>query len=241
MIAEHLRGGASSGRHAETRHRGVNRRAKTLCALDYILLRLLRGTSVVVFCDAPCWTPRGGADAARPLAMPDHSAYRYHRYSHGEELPSRSYATRLPSRRAIVACCVVLAMVASCVHSFTDGGEAAAGEADLPTVCENGFPADFVWGLGTSAYQVEGGWNLTGRQPSIWDTFAHTPGKTTNGDTGDVACDHVHRVASDVALMRSIGLRHYRFSISWSRVMSWDASRRTVPSTSRRPCALGVS
>ena len=94
--------------------------------------------------------------------------------------------------------------------------------------CSNGFPPSFIWGLGTSAYQIEGGTNLTGRQPSIWDSFAHTPGKTSDGDTGDVACDHVRLFRTDVELMRSIGLRHYRFSISWSRVMSWDAARRRM-------------
>ena len=92
-------------------------------------------------------------------------------------------------------------MVAGCVRSFTaitDSGKTDlvdASKANLERVCENGFPSDFIWGLGTSAYQIEGGWNLTGRQPSIWDTFAHTSGRVTNGDKGDVACDYVHRVA----------------------------------------------
>ena len=96
--------------------------------------------------------------------------------------------------------------------------------------CANGFPADFIWGAGTAAYQIEGGWNETGRTPSIWDTFAHTPGRTFNGDTGDVACDHLHRWKGDIALMRSLGLEHYRFSISWSRVMRFDAGQnRMVP------------
>lgn len=96
--------------------------------------------------------------------------------------------------------------------------------------CTNGFPRDFVWGMGTAAYQIEGGVTAMGRQPSIWDIFAHQPGKVFNGDTGDVACNHIERFRSDVALMRSIGLKHYRFSISWSRVMSWNASAaRMVP------------
>lgn len=89
--------------------------------------------------------------------------------------------------------------------------------------CAKGFAPDFVWGLGTAAYQIEGGPSLMGREPSIWDTFSHIPGKTFNGSTGDVACDHIHRWPEDVALMASIGLKHYRLSISWSRVMSWDA------------------
>ena len=81
------------------------------------------------------------------------------------------------------------------------------------------FPKDFVWGAATAAYQIEGAWNADGKGESIWDRFAHTPGKIDNGDTGDVACDHYHRYRDDVALMRQLGLRAYRFSISWPRVL----------------------
>ena len=77
---------------------------------------------------------------------------------------------------------------------------------------------DFVWGVATSAYQIEGGAAADGRAPSIWDTFSHTPGKTVRGETGDVACDHYHRWPEDVALMADLGVDAYRFSISWSRV-----------------------
>ena len=80
------------------------------------------------------------------------------------------------------------------------------------------FPAGFAWGAATAAYQVEGAADADGRTPSIWDTFSHTPGRTLNGDTGDVACDHYRRWQDDVELMAKIGLRAYRFSISWSRV-----------------------
>ncbi len=81
------------------------------------------------------------------------------------------------------------------------------------------FPAGFVWGAATAAYQIEGAVSEDGRGPSIWDTFSHTPGKTVHGDTGDVACDHYHRVRSDVALMSELGLPSYRFSIAWPRVL----------------------
>ncbi|MEW1610558.1 MULTISPECIES: family 1 glycosylhydrolase [unclassified Streptomyces] len=80
------------------------------------------------------------------------------------------------------------------------------------------FPTGFVWGAATAAYQVEGAATENGRTPSIWDTFSHTPGKVLNGDTGDVAADHVHRYRDDVALMKRLGLKAYRFSVSWSRV-----------------------
>lgn len=81
------------------------------------------------------------------------------------------------------------------------------------------FPADFLWGSATSAYQIEGAVATDGRTPSIWDTFAKTPGRVEGGDTGDVACDSYHRVEEDVALLKEMGARVYRFSISWSRVM----------------------
>lgn len=81
------------------------------------------------------------------------------------------------------------------------------------------FPKDFVWGCAASAYQVEGAWNEDGKGASIWDTFAHTPGKTANGETGDVAVDHYHRYQEDVALMKELGLDAYRFSIAWTRIL----------------------
>ncbi|MGW7065905.1 GH1 family beta-glucosidase [Streptomyces sp. NPDC054855] len=80
------------------------------------------------------------------------------------------------------------------------------------------FPADFLWGAATSSYQIEGAVREDGRTPSIWDTFSHTPGKTVDGDTGDVAVEHYHRYRDDVALMADLGLNAYRFSVSWSRV-----------------------
>ncbi len=81
------------------------------------------------------------------------------------------------------------------------------------------FPDGFLWGVATSAYQIEGAWDEDGRTPSIWDTFAKTPGKTKNGATGDVACDHYHRWADDVALMKDLNIQAYRFSVSWPRIL----------------------
>ncbi|MET7315349.1 GH1 family beta-glucosidase [Streptomyces thermoviolaceus] len=81
------------------------------------------------------------------------------------------------------------------------------------------FPHDFLWGTATSAYQIEGAVAEDGRSPSIWDTFSHTPGKTDNGDTGDVACDHYHRWREDVDLMRRLGTNAYRLSVAWPRVL----------------------
>jgi beta-glucosidase len=81
------------------------------------------------------------------------------------------------------------------------------------------FPKEFLWSAATASYQIEGAWNEDGKGESIWDRFSHTPGKVVNGDTGDVACDHYHRWADDIKLMREIGLKGYRFSISWPRVL----------------------
>lgn len=80
------------------------------------------------------------------------------------------------------------------------------------------FPEKFVWGAATASYQIEGAVTEGGRGPSIWDAFSHTPGKTLCGDTGDVACDHYHRVEEDVKLMKEVGLKAYRFSIAWPRI-----------------------
>ena len=80
------------------------------------------------------------------------------------------------------------------------------------------FPPGFAWGAATSSYQIEGAWDEDGKGPSIWDTFAHEPGRIANGDTGDVACDHYHRWAEDIELMAAYGLNAYRFSVSWPRV-----------------------
>jgi beta-glucosidase len=80
------------------------------------------------------------------------------------------------------------------------------------------FPQGFLWGSATASYQVEGAVHEEGRGPSIWDTFSHTPGKTHNGDTGDVADDSFHRYKEDIALMKDLGLTAVRFSIAWSRV-----------------------
>jgi beta-glucosidase len=81
------------------------------------------------------------------------------------------------------------------------------------------FPDGFIWGAATASYQIEGAHDEDGRSPSIWDTFARTPGKVLGGDTGDVACDHYHRYAEDVALMSELGLDAYRFSVAWPRVI----------------------
>jgi len=90
--------------------------------------------------------------------------------------------------------------------------------APAKTLSAGAFPHGFLWGSATAAYQVEGAWNIDGRGESIWDRFAHTPGKVKGGADGDVACDSYHRYREDIALMRRLGMKTYRFSIAWPRV-----------------------
>jgi len=104
----------------------------------------------------------------------------------------------------------------------TPGG--APGEILQPTAMQTPaislhFPAGFRWGVATSAYQIEGAVQADGRGESVWDRFSHTPGRTQNGDTGDVACDHYHRYTQDLDLMQALGIQSYRFSIAWPRVV----------------------
>jgi beta-glucosidase len=106
------------------------------------------------------------------------------------------------------------------------------------------FPDGFLWGAATSAYQVEGAVGEDGRGPSIWDTFSRTPGKTRNGDTGDLACDQYHRYEQDVDLMARLGIGAYRFSVAWPRIQpngrgvanqrGLDHYRRLVDALNRR-------
>src|ERR1700741_4661588 len=81
------------------------------------------------------------------------------------------------------------------------------------------LPTGFRFGVATAAYQIEGAAAEDGRGPSIWDTFSHTPGKVVDGHTGDVACDHYHRLEEDLDLLSALGVNAYRFSVAWPRVM----------------------
>ena len=90
--------------------------------------------------------------------------------------------------------------------------------ATTDALATRSFPADFLFGAATAAYQIEGASHEDGRTDSIWDAFSRVPGAVINADNGDVACDHYHRYRDDVALMKQLGLQTYRFSTSWARV-----------------------
>ncbi|MFG2039169.1 GH1 family beta-glucosidase [Dactylosporangium sp. NPDC048998] len=125
-------------------------------------------------------------------------------------------------RRHVLTLAAVGAVAAGCrPDDPPPRAESGPAASPAPTLGPGGlaFPQGFAWGASTSAYQVEGAAAEDGRGPSVWDTFSHQAGRTRGGDTGDVAADHYHRVYEDLDLMKDLGLRSYRFSISWSRVL----------------------
>src|ERR1051325_6368114 len=112
------------------------------------------------------------------------------------------------------------------VISVTDQLKRTSSLAPTPANDHAGlFPEGFLWGAATASYQVEGSPLADGAGESIWHRFCHTPGKTERGETGDVACDHYRRWRDDVALMKELGLKAYRFSIAWPRVLPEGVGR----------------
>ncbi|HWD96865.1 MAG TPA: GH1 family beta-glucosidase [Acidimicrobiales bacterium] len=91
------------------------------------------------------------------------------------------------------------------------------------------FPPDFLWGTATASYQIEGAASADGRRPSIWDTFSGTPGAVWNGDTGDIACDHYHRMNEDLDLLKELGVGAYRFSVAWPRIQPTGSGPANQP------------
>jgi len=124
------------------------------------------------------------------------------------------------SRRAFARLFGSAALAPTALSTLASTAEA---QSTPSTPAAHPFPKGFLWGSATASYQVEGAVKEDGRGPSIWDTFSHTPGKTNNGDTGDVANDHYHRYKEDIALMKALGLQTYRFSVAWPRIFPTGA------------------
>jgi len=133
-----------------------------------------------------------------------------------DRLPEPSRRHFLQRSAALTAALATGAFGAQLAASPAAAPAPGAPPSPLPL---GAFPPGFRWGAATAAYQIEGAAAEDGRLPSIWDTFSHTPGKVVNGDTADVACDHYHRFSEDIRLMAELGVKHYRLSLSWSRVI----------------------
>ena len=113
---------------------------------------------------------------------------------------------------------ILTAMTAAGALAATLAAPGAGARARTKTPAVTAFPPGFLWGAATAAYQVEGAWNEDGKGESIWDRFVLAPGKIKNGDTGRVACDSYHRLDEDLALLKDLGAKTYRFSIAWTRI-----------------------
>ena len=135
--------------------------------------------------------------------------------------------SRKISRRTFAKVASTAALASTATTAFGSvasqpGGSSEASGMSAPATGRE-FPKGFLWGSATASYQVEGAVNEDGRGPTIWDTFSHIPGNVVNNATGDVADDHYHRYKEDVQLMKSMGVKSYRFSVAWSRVFPQGA------------------
>jgi beta-glucosidase len=116
---------------------------------------------------------------------------------------------------AVAGGATVVRQAAAQPAAAAPAGAAAAGQKRSAA----GYPKDFVWGVATAAYQIEGAATEDGRGPSVWDVFSRKKGAVFEGHTGDTACDHYHRYKDDIALMKALGVKSYRFSVAWTRVL----------------------
>jgi beta-glucosidase len=111
-----------------------------------------------------------------------------------------------------------LAASAIPISRLNPAQEDIPGEIPIAQIDSTRFPDNFIWGMASAAYQVEGAWNLDGKGQSNWDRFTHTVGKIKGGATGDAACDQYHRYKDDIAILKRLNQKSYRFSTSWARI-----------------------
>jgi len=165
-----------------------------------------------------------------------HSTLRQTRREFAHSLLAAGLTAALPA--GLFSGCSVSSNAAGTAGST---GPANPRARQFDTSSEVSFPRNFFWGTATAAYQIEGAWKEDDKGESIWDRFAHTPGKIKNGDNGDVACNSYHRWREDIALMRAMNLNSYRFSISWPRIQptgSGPANSKGIDYYSRLADAL---
>lgn len=116
-------------------------------------------------------------------------------------------------------CCLLLAFASTAQAASCKDHGLCANTVPVPEACSLALRQTIAWGVSTASYQIEGGWNEGGRTPSVWDVWSQTPGRVYKNQTGDVACDHYHRWQQDIKLMQQLGLKHYRLSLSWNRIV----------------------
>ena len=112
----------------------------------------------------------------------------------------------------------LVAATPSASSSVSQSSALIPGSVFSSDIASAKFPDGFLWGMATASYQVEGAWNEDGKGESIWDRYAHGVGHIKGGDTGDVACDHYHLYKQDIAMLKRLNQKSYRFSIAWPRI-----------------------
>ncbi len=137
--------------------------------------------------------------------------------------PERSFATSrrhfLTKSLGLTAAALAMPTLSSAASGSSSAAQPGTAAAPRPESGDAPVPPDFEWGVATAAVQVEGAAKADGRRDSIWDTFCRQPGRIADGSTVDVSSDHYHRYAEDIALMAELGVKHYRFSIAWPRIV----------------------
>ena len=176
-----------------------------------------------------------GEEESRPIQAPEkEERMHFHSYQHSSDAQQFEIALsrndgnlRMIFYRSSIFVTLFVGIVTVMGIIKTDSNDQFLGNYNIESrphsqedsTSESAFPPNFIWGAATSAFQIEGGSNEGGRGPSIWDTWCVQSDENCNGDTGDVSDDHYHHWKDDIKMMKNMGLKAYRFSISWSRIL----------------------